>query len=149
MLIGKTYYDLREKDMATTKKAVKKAATKKPAAKKSTPAKKKPATLKAVKEKQTKSEIIVDIADAMDIERKEVKAFFEALKSQVERHLKKGGSGEITIPDLGVKLKRVKKPATKKRMGRNPATGEEIVIKAKPARTVVKATPLKALKEMA
>ena len=124
------------------KKPAKKSVTKKATAKKA------PA-VKAVKEKQTKSEIIVDIADAMGVERKEVKAFFEALKNQVERHVKKGGSGEITIPDLGVKLKRVKKPATKSRKGTNPFTGEPMTIKAKPARAVVKATALKALKEMA
>jgi nucleoid DNA-binding protein len=39
------------------------------------------------------------------------------------------------------------KPATKKRLGRNPATGEQIMIAAKPARTVVKVSALKALKE--
>jgi nucleoid DNA-binding protein len=33
-------------------------------------------------------------------------------------------------------------------MGRNPATGEPMMIKAKPARTVVKALALKSLKEM-
>ena len=40
------------------------------------------------------------------------------------------------------------KPATKERMGRNPQTGQEIKIAAKPKRTVCKAYPLKALKEM-
>ena len=39
-------------------------------------------------------------------------------------------------------------PATKKRMGRNPATGEEIVIPAKPATTRVRVTALKKLKDM-
>jgi nucleoid DNA-binding protein len=47
-----------------------------------------------------------------------------------------------------VEIKRVTKPATKARQGRNPATGEPMMIKAKPARTVVRAQPLKALKEM-
>ena len=42
----------------------------------------------------------------------------------------------------------MEKPATKARTGRNPQTGEEIEIKAKPKRTVVKALPLKALKEI-
>jgi nucleoid DNA-binding protein len=40
------------------------------------------------------------------------------------------------------------KPATKERMGRNPATGEPMMIKAKPARTIVRVQPLKNLKEM-
>jgi nucleoid DNA-binding protein len=41
------------------------------------------------------------------------------------------------------------KPATKARKGVNPFTGEEMMFKAKPARRVVKVTPLKKLKEMA
>lgn len=49
---------------------------------------------------------------------------------------------------MGVKLNRKTKPATKKRMGRNPATGEAMEIAAKPKRDVVKAIPLKALKEL-
>jgi nucleoid DNA-binding protein len=47
-----------------------------------------------------------------------------------------------------LKVKRVEKPATKARQGRNPQTGEIITIQAKPKRTVVRALPLKALKEM-
>jgi nucleoid DNA-binding protein len=58
------------------------------------------------------------------------------------------GSGEFSIPETGVKIRRIKKPARKSRMGRNPATGETIKIAAKPATTVVKVTALKALKEM-
>jgi nucleoid DNA-binding protein len=41
------------------------------------------------------------------------------------------------------------KRATKARPGRNPFTGEEIMIAAKPARRVVRVRPLKALKDMA
>jgi nucleoid DNA-binding protein len=65
----------------------------------------------------------------------------------IEGHMKKRGSGEFTIPDAGVKIRRVKKPARKARMGRNPATGEAMKIAAKPASTVVRVTALKALKD--
>jgi nucleoid DNA-binding protein len=41
-----------------------------------------------------------------------------------------------------------KKPATKEREGRNPATGETIKIAAKPASNVVKVKALKKLKEL-
>ena len=51
------------------------------------------------------------------------------------------------VPGL-LKIKRVHKDATKARPGFNPATKEPIMIKAKPARTIVKAQPLKSLKEM-
>jgi nucleoid DNA-binding protein len=47
-----------------------------------------------------------------------------------------------------MKVKVVKKPATKARLGKNPFTGEEIMIKAKPARKTVKVTALKGLKDM-
>nr|MDQ3565534.1 HU family DNA-binding protein [Pseudomonadota bacterium] len=36
----------------------------------------------------------------------------------------------------------------KARKGRNPLTGEDIMIKAKPARKVIRALPLKALKDV-
>ena len=47
-----------------------------------------------------------------------------------------------------MKVKVVRKPATKARKGINPFTQEETVFKAKPARNVVKVLPLKALKDM-
>ena len=53
----------------------------------------------------------------------------------------------FTVPGL-MKITVQKKPATKARKGINPFTGEEIMIKAKPARKVVKVRPLKNLKEM-
>ena len=48
-----------------------------------------------------------------------------------------------------LKVKTQRKPATKARPGVNPFTGEQTVFKAKPARTIVKIQPLKALKDMA
>jgi len=47
-----------------------------------------------------------------------------------------------------MKVKVVRKPATKARKGVNPFTGEEMMFKAKPARNVVKVLALKGLKEM-
>jgi nucleoid DNA-binding protein len=53
------------------------------------------------------------------------------------------------LPPPGLmKIKVVKKPAVPARKGVNPFTGEEMMFKAKPARNVVKVTPLKALKDM-
>jgi hypothetical protein len=68
--------------------------------------------------------------------------------NMIERTLKNKGAGELTLP-IGVKLRRIHKPATKERMGRHPLTGEEMKFAAKPARKVVKATAMKALKELA
>jgi len=53
----------------------------------------------------------------------------------------------FSIPGL-LKLRVVKKPARKARKGVNPFTGEEMMFKAKPASKAVKATTLKALKDM-
>ncbi|MFI4954302.1 MAG: HU family DNA-binding protein [Gammaproteobacteria bacterium] len=121
-------------------------------AKKKVSAVAKPVVIKKVnpvKDKQTKSQIISAIADDAGVEKKTVKAIFESLDRLAQAHLMNRGSGELTIPEVGVKLRRVKKKATKARKGRNPFTGEEITIKAKPARNVVRVTALKKLKELA
>jgi nucleoid DNA-binding protein len=47
-----------------------------------------------------------------------------------------------------MKIKVVRKPATKEREGINPFTGEKTIFKAKPARNVVKVQALKGLKDM-
>jgi nucleoid DNA-binding protein len=41
----------------------------------------------------------------------------------------------------------IKKPATKARKGTNPFTGEPMTFKAKPARKIVRARPVKAAKD--
>jgi nucleoid DNA-binding protein len=130
--------------MAVKKKAAKKAVTKKKATTaKSAPQKRLP----AITEKQTKTQIVQAIAEDTGLAKKDVAAVFGSLGELIERHMKKRGSGEFTIPDTGVKIRRVRKPARKARMGRNPATGEEIKIAAKPAHTVVRVSALKALKD--
>ena len=132
------------KAKATRKKAApkRKAATKRPAAKKAA-VKRTP----AIKAKMTKTAIVGHIAEATELSKKQVDAVLEELETLIERHIKKGAVGEFTLPGL-LKIKSVKRPATKKRMGRNPATGEEIVIGPKPASIRVRATALKRLKEM-
>ncbi len=119
---------------AATKKAVKTATTAAPA-------------LKAIATKQTKTQILTTIAEDTGLSRKQIADVFASLNNLVTRHVQKRGSGEFTIPDVGIKIRRVKKPRTKARTGRNPATGETIQIAAKPATTVVKVTALKALKD--
>ncbi len=104
-------------------------------------------TNKPIGDKQTKNQIISSISTETGIHKKEVGGIFQALAAHIQRHMQKRGSGEFVIPETGIKVRRVMKPATKKRLGRNPATGEQIMIAAKPARTVVKVSALKALKE--
>lgn len=132
------------KRKAAKKSPAKKAPARKAAAKKA-PAKK--AATPAVTQKMTKTGILNEIAERTELSRKQVDSVLTELESLIERHIKKRSVGEFTLPGL-LKVRSVKRPATKKRMGRNPATGEEIVIPAKPATTRVRVTPLKRLKEM-
>lgn len=104
--------------------------------------------LKAIKDKQTQTQVIGAIAEETGLAKKEVKAVLESLGGLAQRHIMKRGSGEFKVPYVGVKINRKIKPATKKRMGRNPATGEEMEIPAKPKREVVKTVALKSLKEL-
>jgi len=129
--------------MAVKKKTAKKSAKKKVTTKKVAAAPR----LKSIPTKQTKLQIINTITEETGLSRNEVSAVFNSLSSLITRHIQNRGSGEFSIPDTGVKIRRVKKPRTKARMGRNPATGEAIKIAAKPASTVVKVSALKALKD--
>lgn len=151
---------------AATKAAVKPAAkpaakvAAKPAAKKApvakaAPAKKAPAAkaaapavVKPIAERQNKTQMLQQIADATELNKKQVQAVLDELTNIIEGHVKKKGIGEFVFPGL-LKITTVKKPATKARKGINPFTGEEVMFKAKPASTSVKVRPLKKLKEMA
>jgi nucleoid DNA-binding protein len=104
--------------------------------------------VKPIPAKQTKAAIIQTIAESSGVAKKDVSAVLMSLGNTVRGHLMKKGSGEFIIPEVGVKLRRVVRPATKARPGRNPITGESITIKAKPATVKVRALPLKALKEV-
>jgi len=102
---------------------------------------------KASDKPTTKSEALGYIADQTGLTKKDVGAVFDSLSGLIKRDLKKNGPGVFSVPGL-MKIKVVRKPATKARKGINPFTGEETVFKAKPARNVVKIGALKALKDM-
>jgi nucleoid DNA-binding protein len=91
----------------------------------------------------TKSEILASISKDTDLSKKQVGAVFESLNGIIKKSLR--GSGLFTMPGL-LKLKVVKKPATKARQGVNPFTGETMTFKAKPASKKVRAVALKSLK---
>ena len=101
-----------------------------------------------VREPFTKSQTLTALSEATGLTRKQVSAVLDELGVVIGRHLKKGGAGVFAVPGL-MKIKTIRKPATKARRGINPFTKEETVFKAKPARTVVKVQPLKSLKDMA
>ncbi|HEX19843.1 MAG TPA: DNA-binding protein [Acidiferrobacteraceae bacterium] len=94
----------------------------------------------------TKSEIFAYITEATDLKKKDVTAVFEALTDIIQRDLK-SGPGVFNLAGL-MKIKLVHKPAVPEREGINPFTKEPTTFKAKPARNVVKISPLKTLKDM-
>jgi nucleoid DNA-binding protein len=96
---------------------------------------------------RTKGEIYGELAAATELSRKQIAAVFDGLAGLIKQDLSKKGPGVFTVPGL-LKIKLVHKPATKARKGINPFTKEEVMFKAKPARNVVKALALKALKDM-
>ncbi len=100
------------------------------------------------KKPPTKSEIYTKIVEDTGLTRKDVAAVFDSLNGQIKKNLGgRGGPGLFTVPGL-LKMRVVKKKATKARKGVNPFTGEEMMFKAKPASKVVKVSPLKGLKDM-
>jgi nucleoid DNA-binding protein len=98
------------------------------------------------KKRMTKSEFVGAIAKKSGLEKKQVTAALAALNEVVYKELSKGGAGEVILPGL-IKLVTVKKPAVPAREGINPFTGQPAVFKAKPASKVVKARPVKQLKD--
>lgn len=86
----------------------------------------------------TKSQTISTLADKLGKSKKEVSEMMDAVVALAYSETKK--NGEFTVPGLG-KLQKKHRAA---RMGRNPATGEQIQIKAK---TVVKFRVAKAAKD--
>src|SRR5262244_2782618 len=86
----------------------------------------------------TQTQMTAYMADKIGITKRQAKSALDELNELVTRQLKKEGS--LRLAGLGVFRKR----KTKARLGRNPATGEQIKI---PARTRLRFTPAKALKD--
>ena len=92
----------------------------------------------------SKTEFIEAIASESGLEKKQVNAVLDSLNGVIYKELK--NQNEVVIPGL-VKLTAVMKPAVPEHEGINPFTKEKTMFKAKPARTVIKPRPLKALKD--
>ncbi len=99
------------------------------------------------KKPMTKSQVMATLAETTGLAKKDVSTMFEELGGLIGKQLGRRGPGTFTVPGL-MKVRVVRKPATKARKGINPFTNEEQVFKAKPARNVVKITALKGLKDM-
>jgi DNA-binding protein HU-beta len=87
----------------------------------------------------TQSQLVGEIAERAGLSKSDTKAALEALEQVVLEQL--GEAEKVRIAGVVQLAVRVK-DATGPRKGRNPATGEEITIAAKPASVTVKARPL-------
>lgn len=87
----------------------------------------------------TQSQLAEAVAERADLSRAEAKRALAALEDVVLAEI--GDAQKVKIGNL-VQLTVRLKPATKARPGRNPATGEEITIAAKPASVDVRARAL-------
>jgi nucleoid DNA-binding protein len=93
----------------------------------------------------SKSEVFAQLCKDAGLSRKQVAAVFESLNGIIKKSLR--GSGMFALPGL-LRMKVVKKPATKEREGINPFTKEKMIFKAKPASKKVRVLALKSLKAM-
>jgi nucleoid DNA-binding protein len=94
--------------------------------------------------RMSKTELVEAIANQSGLDKKQVTAVLDTLNNVIYSELK--AQNEVVIPGL-LKLTAVTKPAVPEREGINPFTKEPTTFKAKPARTVIKPRPLKALKD--
>ena len=86
----------------------------------------------------TKTQVVAHFADTFELSKAQAKAMVDEFAELAVSQTKK--VGEFTVPGIGKLVKQKRKA----RMGRNPATGEAIKIKAK---TVVKMRLAKACKD--
>ena len=87
----------------------------------------------------TQSQLADAVAERAGLSRAQAKSAIQALEEVVLGEV--GNAEKVKIGNL-VQLNVRLKPATKSRKGRNPATGEEMTIAAKPASVDVRARVL-------
>ena len=90
----------------------------------------------------TKGALTEAVATACEMKKKDVVKALASIAEIATAEVKK--SGVFTLPGL-FRIKLRKKPATK--AGKREIFGKMCVVKAKPARTIVKAFPVAALKK--
>ena len=92
--------------------------------------------------KLTKGAMVKDIATEHGLKTKEVNQVFDSLAAIATKEVK--SAGKFIIPGV-CQIKTRQKPATK--AGKRMIFGKEVVVKAKPAKTIVKAYVTAALKK--
>jgi len=87
----------------------------------------------------TQTQLVSMVAERAELNKSDAKRALAALEDVVLEEL--ANAQKVRIGGLVQLTVRIK-PATKKRTGRNPATGEQITISAKPASVDLRARPL-------
>merc|ERR1712047_124677 len=98
--------------------------------------------MKAAVKSMSKSAIADALAEKTELKRRDCIGMLQNIASIAEREVKK--TGKFIIPGVAM-LKTRCKPATK--AGKREIFGKMQVVKAKPARTIVKAFPAASLKQ--
>lgn len=96
--------------------------------------------------RMTKSQFVESLAEKSGLTKKQIGTVLDAMNDVIAQQLGKRGPGGVLIPGL-LQLSVVDKPATPEHKGINPFTKEPMTYQAKPARKVIRARPLKALKD--
>ena len=97
--------------------------------------------------RMSKTQLIAELAEKAQLEKKQVVGVLDQLLQLVERELGKNGPGEIQIPDL-VKLKVKIVPGRAEHVGLDPFTKQQRTFPAKSESRKVRATPAKRLKDL-
>merc|ERR1711861_32468 len=97
--------------------------------------------MKSSAKAMTKGSLVKDIAEEHGLKTKQVSRVFESLAALGAKEVKKNGI--FCVPGL-CRIKTKTKKATP--AGKRMMFGQEVKVKAKPARTVIKAFPVAALK---
>ena len=98
---------------------------------------------------KSQAQVIQELADNHELNRKVVRSILADLRDMLVTDINprsRVAPGVFVIPGI-CRAKTRKKAARKARKGVNPFTGEECMFMAKPASTVVKILPVKALKD--
>jgi nucleoid DNA-binding protein len=99
------------------------------------------------KKPMKKTEVMLALSEATGLTKQQVAGLLDELAALIKKNLAEEGPGAFSIPDL-LQIKVVRKPAVAEHQGVNPFTKEEMLVKAKPAKNVVKVVALKGLKGM-
>jgi nucleoid DNA-binding protein len=92
----------------------------------------------------TQGDLVRELAEETGWSQSDVRRFLEGMGQVIENNVEAG----YRLRVCGIQIEPKLKKATKKRKGRNPATGEEITIKARPASVVLKIKPVKPLTDV-